>query len=243
MNTDNKNNLREGFHHVEILINNKPESIKKIYLPLERSDDRIEKLKEKCGDIGLKVEFSKKVKKSPVVEVIESAKQNLKDLKKTLDLNPSTNQTFIVLDNIIDPRNLGAILRTAAVLNIDGIIINKDHCAPTTDTVHRVSCGGSDLLNIFYVSNLLNCIKTLKEFNFEIIGFTEHAKDGLQQIRDGNSALVFGSEEKGIRAKTLEACDIHVNLIKNDKINSLNVSVAMGIAANEVIGIKKSFSK
>ena len=119
MNTDNKNNLREGFHHVEILIDNKPESIKKIYLPLERSDDRIEKLKEKCGDIGLKVEFSKKVKKSPVVEVIESAKQNLKDIKKTLDLNPSTNQTFIVLDNIIDPRNLGAILRTAAVLNID----------------------------------------------------------------------------------------------------------------------------
>ena len=160
MNTDNKNNLREGFHHVEILLDNKPESIKKIYLPLERSDDRIEKLKEKCGDIGLKVEFSKKVKKSPVVEVIESTKQNLKDLKKTLDLNPSTNQTFIVLDNIIDPRNLGAILRTAAVLNIDGIIINKDHCAPTTDTVHRVSCGGSDLLNIFYVSNLLNCIKT-----------------------------------------------------------------------------------
>ena len=105
-----------------------------------------------------------------------------------------------------------------------------------------MSCGGSDLLNIFYVSNLLNCIKTLKVFNFEIIGFTEHAKDGLQQIRDGNSALVFGSEEKGIRAKTLEACDIHVNLIKNDKINSLNVSVAMGIAANEVIGIKKSFS-
>ena len=242
MNTDNKNNLREGFHHVEILLDNKPESIKKIYLPMERSDDRIEKLKEKCGNIGLKVEFSKKVKKSPVVEVIESAKQNLKDLKKTLDLNPSTNQTFIVLDNIIDPRNLGAILRTAAVLNFDGIIINIDHCARTTDTVHRVSCGGSDLLNIFYVSNLLNCIKTLKEFNFEIIGFTEHAKDGLQQIRDGNSALVFGSEEKGIRAKTLEACDIHVNLIKNDKINSLNVSVAMGIAANEVIGIKKSFS-
>ena len=47
MNTDNKNNLREGFHHVEILLDNKPESIKKIYLPLERSDDRIEKLKEK----------------------------------------------------------------------------------------------------------------------------------------------------------------------------------------------------
>ena len=70
MNTDNKNNLREGFHHVEILLDNKPESIKKIYLPLERSDDRIEKLLEKCGNIGLKVEFSKKLNKLVKADII-----------------------------------------------------------------------------------------------------------------------------------------------------------------------------
>ena len=235
MNTDNKNNLREGFHHVEILIDNKPESIKKIYLPLERSDDRIEKLKEKCGDIGLKVEFSKKVKKSPVVEVIESAKQNLKDLKKTLDLNPSTNQTFIVLDNIIDPRNLGACIRSAAVTEVDAIIINKHHCAPLNDVAHAVSSGGAEYVKIFFVSNLVNCVKFIKDMNINVYGLSEHAKkDHIEVDFSSNTAVIMGSEEHGIRKKTKEVCDQLVRLSSNKDFKSFNVSVATGIILSEI---------
>lgn len=235
MNTDNKNNLREGFHHVEILLDNKPESIKKIYLPLERSDDRIEKLKEKCGDIGLKVEFSKKVKKSPVVEVIESAKQNLKDLKKTLDLNPSTNQTFIVLDNIIDPRNLGACIRSAAVTEVDAIIINKHHCAPLNDVAHAVSSGGAEYVKIFFVSNLVNCVKFIKDMNINVYGLSEHAKkDHIEVDFSSNTAVIMGSEEHGIRKKTKEICDQLVRLSSNKDFKSFNVSVATGIILSEI---------
>ena len=235
MNTDNKNNLREGFHHVEILLDNKPESIKKIYLPLERSDDRIEKLIEKCGNIGLKVEFSKKLKKSPVVEVIEPTKQNLKDLKKTLDLNPSTNQTFIVLDNIIDPRNLGACIRSAAVTDVDAVIINKYHCAPLNDVAHAVSAGGAEYVKTFYVSNLVNCIRHLKKSGINVFGLSEHAKTSyLESDFLENSALIMGSEEFGLRKKTVENCDNLIKLNSNKNFKSFNVSVATGIILSEL---------
>ena len=142
----------------------------------------------------------------------------------------------MILDNIIDPRNLGACIRSAAVIGVDAIIINKHQCAPINAVAHKVSSGGFEVLSIFHVTNLINCIKFLKDNSFHIFGLSEHSnKIYYKEDFCGPSVLIMGSEETGIREKTIEACDSVVALSSSKNFKSLNVSVATGVILNEAI--------
>ena len=232
MKTDNK--IREGFHSIEILLRNRPEVIKKVIVPEEREDARMLKLLQACADKDIAIEKSKKIKKNPQAIVSSMDVGDLKDLKNYLENLSDEVPTFVVLDNVIDPRNMGAIIRSSAIYGVNGIIINKNHCSPITEVVHRTSSGGSDLLKVYMVSNLINCIKALQDFGIEVIGLSEHSDQTIDQLSFSGAALILGSEEKGIREKTLLNCDYKINLVRNDKINSLNVAVAAGIALSEI---------
>jgi 23S rRNA (guanosine2251-2'-O)-methyltransferase len=232
MKTDNK--IREGFHSIEILLRNRPEVIKKVIVPEAREDARMLKLLKACADKDIAIEKSKKIKKNPQAIVSSMDVGDLKDLKNYLENLSDEVPTFVVLDNVIDPRNMGAIIRSSAIYGVNGIIINKNHCSPITEVVHRTSSGGSDLLKVYMVSNLINCIKALQDFGIEVIGLSEHSDQTIDQLSFSGAALILGSEEKGIREKTLLNCDYKINLVRNDKINSLNVAVAAGIALSEI---------
>ena len=232
MKTDNK--IREGFHSIEILLRNRPEVIKKVIVPEAREDARMLKLLQACADKDIAIEKSKKIKKNPQAIVSSMDVGDLKDLKNYLENLSDGVPIFVVLDNVIDPRNMGAIMRSSAIYGVNGIIINKNHCSPMTEVVHRTSSGGSDLLKVYMVSNLINCIKALQDFGIEIIGLSEHSDQTIDQLSFSGAALILGSEEKGIREKTLLNCDYKINLVRNDKINSLNVAVAAGIALSEI---------
>ena len=232
MKTDNK--IREGFHSIEILLRNRPEVIKKVIVPEEREDARMLKLLQACADKDIAIEKSKKIKKNPQAIVSSMDVGDLKDLKNYLENLSDKVPIFVVLDNVIDPRNMGAIMRSSAIYGVNGIIINKNHCSPMTEVVHRTSSGGSDLLKVYMVSNLINCIKALQDFGIEVIGLSEHSDQTIDQLSFSGAALILGSEEKGIREKTLLNCDYKINLVRNDKINSLNVAVAAGIALSEI---------
>lgn len=232
MKTDNK--IREGFHSIEILLRNRPEVIKKVIVPEAREDARMLKLLQACADKDIAIEKSKKIKKNPQAIVSSMDVGDLKDLKNYLKNLSDEVPTFVVLDNVIDPRNMGAIMRSSAIYGVNGIIINKNHCSPMTEVVHRTSSGGSDLLKVYMVSNLINCIKALQDFGIEVIGLSEHSDQTIDQLSFSGAALILGSEEKGIREKTLLNCDYKINLVRNDKINSLNVAVAAGIALSEI---------
>ena len=232
MKTNNK--IREGFHSIEILLRNRPEVIKKVIVPEAREDARMLKLLQACADKDIAIEKSKKIKKNPQAIVSSMDVGDLKDLKNYLENLSDEVPTFVVLDNVIDPRNMGAIMRSSAIYGVNGIIINKNHCSPMTEVVHRTSSGGSDLLKVYMVSNLINCIKALQDFGIEVIGLSEHSDQTIDQLSFSGAALILGSEEKGIREKTLLNCDYKINLVRNDKINSLNVAVAAGIALSEI---------
>ena len=232
MKTDNK--IREGFHSIEILLRNRPEVIKKVIVPEAREDARMLKLLQAYADKDIAIEKSKKIKKNPQAIVSSMDVGDLKDLKNYLENLSDEVPTFVVLDNVIDPRNMGAIMRSSAIYGVNGIIINKNHCSPMTEVVHRTSSGGSDLLKVYMVSNLINCIKALQDFGIEVIGLSEHSDQTIDQLSFSGAALILGSEEKGIREKTLLNCDYKINLVRNDKINSLNVAVAAGIALSEI---------
>ena len=226
---------RIGFHSVESIIENNPHKIKKLFLPYSREDSRIINLIKMADKNGIKYEMSKKLKQEPEAIITNENNLNFKDLKQFLNNQRNKQLIILILDNIIDPRNLGACIRSAAVTSVDALIINKHHCAPLNDIAHSVSAGGAEYVQTFYVSNLINCIKYLKESNINIYGLSEHAEN---QHTDNNfidsSAVIMGSEEFGIRKKTQENCDYLIKLSNNKNFKSFNVSVATGIILSEI---------
>ena len=226
---------RIGFHSIESIIENNPHKIKKLFLPFSRDDKRLNNLIELSKKNDINFEISKKLKKEPEAIIINEETLNFKDLKNFVNKFENNALSILILDNIIDPRNLGACIRSAAVLDVDALIINKHHCAPLNDIAHSVSAGGAEIVKTFQISNLINCIKYLKNLNIKIFGLSEHAKENYTDNNFTEScAIIMGSEEFGIRKKTSESCDSLIKLNNNKKFKSFNVSVATGIILSEV---------
>jgi 23S rRNA (guanosine2251-2'-O)-methyltransferase len=227
------NTLRVGFHSIESILNNNPHKIKKVTLPANRNDQRISSLILALEQNSIKYDLSSKLKQEPEATISNEHEFNFKDFKNFLSLGV-TNPLILILDNIIDPRNLGACIRSAAVIGVDALIVNKHHCAPINSVAHKVSVGGAEVIKIFYVTNLINSIKFLKENDIDVYGLSEHAKQSCYDYNlTGPSAIIMGAEESGIREKTLENCDFKINLSNNKLFKSFNVSVATGIILSE----------
>lgn len=146
------------------------------------------------------------------------------------------NALLIVLDSIQDPRNLGAILRTAEAVNADAVIIPKNRAVGVTAAVHKASAGASTYVPIVKVTNIAHTIETLKNSGIWVAGATDNAPH-LYTDADFRVpvCLVLGSEGKGLRQLVKQKCDYLVHLPMLGKIDSLNVSVAAGVLLYEVI--------
>jgi 23S rRNA (guanosine2251-2'-O)-methyltransferase len=141
-----------------------------------------------------------------------------------------------MLDEIQDPHNVGAILRTAECSGLNGVIITKHNSATITSTVTKVSAGATEHLKIRQVNNLSQTIDELKEKGFWIVGSSlENAKNYTEVDFKIPLALIVGNEEKGIRKLTASKCDFLVKIPMSGKIQSLNVSVATGILLFEIL--------
>ena len=231
----NDNLKRSGFHSIESIIKNNPHKIKKLFLPSSRDDKRINSLIKMANKNDISFEISKKLKQDPEAIIAAEDNLNFKDFKKFLDTAFDKEVLILILDNIIDPRNLGACIRSAAVSGVDALVINKHHCAPLNEIAHNVSAGGAEVVKTFFISNLVNCLKHLNKLNISIFGLSEHAnKEYTDCDFTNSSALIMGSEEFGIRKKTSENCDYLISLSNNKNFKSFNVSVATGIILSEV---------
>ena len=234
---ENKNsiNLRVGFHCIEMLLKLSPENIKKIFVPANRNDDRALNLIAKAKELSIPVERKKSLTQYPEAMLKNEINLGLGDLKKYEENIQHENPTFLVIDNVIDPRNLGACIRSAAASNVAGVIINKHHCSPITPLVRQVSAGGTEAIKIFTVTNLINCLKHFEKLGYLILGTSEHS-NSIHTELDLNKPIlaIMGSEEEGIREKTLKKCSQVCCLSKNKIISSLNVSVATGVILFEI---------
>ena len=239
-NKDSKN-LRVGFHTIEMLLKLAPENIKKIFIPANRNDNRTNSLVAKAEKLAVSIERKKSLVQHPEAILKSEISLGLSELKKYEESIQNENPTFLVVDNVIDPRNLGACIRSAAASNIAGIIINKHHCSPITPLVRQVSAGGTEAIKIFTVTNLVNTLKHFEKIGYLILATSEHA-DSIHTEIDLNQPIlaVVGSEEDGIRKKTQESCSYICTLSKNETLNSLNVSVATGIILFEIARQKLS---
>ena len=235
MENESQSNHRVGFHTIEMLLKLSPENIKQIFIPANRNDARIQNLISLAEAASVSVEKKKNLNQHPEATLKKEEVLDLSDLKKYEETIQRDNPTFLVIDNVIDPRNLGACIRSAAASNIAGVIINKHHCSPITPLVRQISAGGTEAMKIFTVTNLINAIKHFEKLGYLILGTSEHAESMHTEIDLNKPILtIIGSEEEGMREKTLEKCSSVCTLSKNKTLNSLNVSVAAGVILFEI---------
>lgn len=143
---------------------------------------------------------------------------------------------FVILcDGVEDVHNLGSILRVAECAGADGVVITKAGCAPVNESVIRISAGAAEHMKVARVSNLRVAIDALKKNGYWLYALEAGEEDIYSQDFTGNVALVIGGEDCGVRKITRSLCDKIVSLPLKGNVNSLNASVALGIAAYEVL--------
>jgi 23S rRNA (guanosine2251-2'-O)-methyltransferase len=147
-----------------------------------------------------------------------------------------THPFFLVLDQVEDPRNLGAILRSAAAARVDGVFIPEHRSARSSPAVNKAAAGHAEKVRLAVAGNLVSLLERLKEKGIWVVGVDQEA--GTLWTRFDYSlplALVLGGEEKGIRRLVREHCDVLVGIPLAGGVDSLNVSVAAGVVLFEVV--------
>lgn len=142
---------------------------------------------------------------------------------------------IIICDEIEDPHNLGAIIRTAEATGVHGIIIPKRRSASLNATVAKSASGALEYMKVARVTNIASTIDYLKENGVWVFGADMDGEDFASVALDMPCALVIGNEGKGIGTLTAKKCDRIISLPMNGKINSLNASVAAGVLMYEVV--------
>ncbi len=145
------------------------------------------------------------------------------------DANPKG--PIVILDQVSDPHNVGAILRSAAAFDAVAVIVPKDHSAPETAVMAKAASGALDLVKRVAVTNLASAMGELREAGWWIVGLEGEATTTLPQLKlDAKTVLVLGAEGKGMRRLTAERCDARVRLPMGQGMESLNVSNAAAVA-------------
>jgi len=152
----------------------------------------------------------------------------------SLDMEPAP--LLLLLDQVTDPHNLGACLRTAEAASCAAVIVPKDHSAdPHSPVVAKSACGALSRLPLFRVTNLKRAIEQLQERGFWTVGLAGEAEASIYDLNlSGAVAVVMGSEGKGMRRLVREACDQLIGIPMPGRVESLNVSVATGVALFEI---------
>ena len=229
-----------GIHAVESLLRNNPEQVLQIWVQSGRKDKRIQKILGLAGSRGISVETcsrdvlqkkSAEQKHQGVVARIRAGERNTASLKAIL---AKDDVFLLVLDDIQDPHNLGACLRSADAAGVDAVIVSKNRSPGLTAVVRNVASGAAETTPFIQVSNIAQTLKQLKDENVWVIGTAGESSSSIyDSTTNRRMALVMGSEGEGLRRLTRETCDELVFIPMQGRVESLNVSVATGICLFE----------
>ena len=148
--------------------------------------------------------------------------------------------TFVCLDGVTDPRNIGSLIRSAASFGIDGIIVKERSFPSESKLLFKAASGATEHVNIFEVSNINSTLKNLKEKNFWVYGFDSNVKKKFTDIEwKGNKILLFGSEGIGMHKHTSKYADFLVRIDIDKKVDSLNISNSAAIVLHHLSYLKK----
>ena len=166
-----------------------------------------------------------------VAEVEHLEQPDLKEFIKE-----KNNLTFVCIDEVTDPRNIGSLIRSAASFNIDGLIIKERKFPSESKLMYKSASGCMEHLNIFEVANINSTLKNLREKNFWVYGFDASGKINFTEVKwKGNNVLLFGSEGFGMRDHTIKYTDFLVRIDINKNVESLNISNSAAIVFHYIL--------
>lgn len=241
-----------GVHSVESLLELEPERVLTLFTLKGRDDQRLQRILQLAEPFGISVQKAsrdslEKLAGQPFHQGVVAAVRalpvlNEKDLDQILE---SVNQPLLLaLDHITDPHNLGACIRTAAAMGVEAVIVPRDRAATLTPTARKVAAGGAEKVKFIQVTNLVRTLGHIKEnFNVRVVGtmLDENALP-IQQFDFTGTAIcvVMGAEDTGLRPITQSQCDQTVFIPMSGNLQSLNVSVATGMALYEACRQRQS---
>lgn len=232
-----------GFHSAESRIARDPRSILEAYVDSGRQDARMQKLLQSLDENHInfqklpKRELSRRVDANHQGVLLKTRVAAQKPEKALYELLDKLDRPpfLLVLDQVTDPHNLGACLRTADGAGVDAVILPKDGACPINETVRRVASGAVESIDVFYVTNLARCIREIQNRGLWVVGLADAVAQSVDQVElNPPLALILGAEGKGMRKLTQELCDQLVSIPMRGSVSSLNVSVATGIVLYSV---------
>ncbi len=232
-----------GFHSIEAMLNSNPELILNVFVQNGRRDRRMQNLLtkldiQKINYLSTDKNMLDRLAKGELHHGVlaEIALPTLPGQDKLIEhiKHSSINPLILILDSIQDPRNLGACLRSANAAEVDCVVVNKDRSAPINALVHKTSAGSINQIKIFQVTNLVRTIRELQKNGIWVLGLDGLSNNSLYKANLCEPvALVMGNEGKGLRKLIKASCDGLINIPMLGNVESLNVSVATGIALFE----------
>ena len=240
-----KTEILYGIHPVSEALASQRRIIHEIYLQHEYKSDRLARLASMATDSGIliKTASSSEIKNlaGTVGHQGVGARVDRYPLVSFTDLLATVEDSgrphfFLLLDNILDPQNLGAIIRTALCVGVDGVIMPKDRSAPITPAVSKASAGALEHVRLCRATNLVQTIKQCKNHGIWIMGLDKTAELSLYDgDMTGSIAIVLGGEQKGLRPLVKKNCDFLVSIPQLGAVDSLNASVAAAVTMYEVL--------
>ena len=232
-----------GFHSIESQLNSNPEYILKLFIQSGRNDARMSKMTSRLNNLKInflkidKNELDRLAKREPhqgiIAEVLLPSLPGQEALIDFID-KLTSSALVLILDSIQDPRNLGACLRSANAAGVDCVVVNKDGSAPINSVVYKTSAGAMNQLKIFQVTNLVRTIKALQSKELWVVGLDGSVKTSIYDLDlCGPMVIVMGTEGEGLRQLIKKTCDYLATIPMTGDVESLNVSVATGIALFE----------
>jgi len=233
-----------GVHAVRSVLESAPGRVRVLLILKSRSDDRLQPLVDLAREAGVRVEF---VERRRLDKRASGAHQGV--VADCHDLEPvdeheleqrwsemADQRLLLVLDGVLDPRNLGACLRSAGAAGVDAVLLPRRRSAPLNAAALKTAAGAAENLLIVEVANLARRLKWLQDRGVWIVGAAGDG-DGVWSEGDyrGDVAIVAGGEERGMRSLTRKHCDQVVHIPMAGGVESLNVSVATGILLFEAV--------
>ena len=234
-----------GVHSVESLLELEPERVLTLFTLKGRDDQRLKNVLALADPFGISVQQASRDKleklagqpfhQGVVAAVRPHPTLNEQDLDELLKQNPQA--LLLALDQVTDPHNLGACIRTAAAMGVEAVIVARDRSASLTPTARKNAAGGAEKVKFIQVTHLARTLGNIKEeFNVRVVGtmLDEKALPVNEFDFTGTGiCVVMGAEDTGLRPITQSQCDQTVYIPMAGNLQSLNVSVATGMALYE----------
>ncbi len=234
-----------GFHAIQSRLRQNAASIQEIMIDKDRIDARMRDLQHIAKQYNVRVMELDRQRldgiagvngrhQGVVARVLDSV-MPYKDIDDILESDLDEPVLLLLLDGVEDPHNLGACLRVADAMGVHAVIAPKDRAVGLNATVRKVASGAAETVPFITVTNLARTIRELKDKGVFVVGTSAEANQNLSQAAlTGPLAIVLGAEGSGLRRLTEENCDTLIKIPMLGSVQSLNVSVASGIALYEI---------